>query len=209
MSVLGKNTTTFCGTRTTVLLSSIHPPVILHCAGNGGLAGVGAGLSSLLHSPGDASREAYWMNPVISKPVGSLLALTGTMAGGGGTAAGVGHGIGLRLWADASVPSPMISSSSTTPATLKPFVSCSNPHILKLLPSYCFSYCSALLMISLVSRHATCLSGRLLVTNLAGPDISAPPAGFRGKWEAACRLARLPPEFPCTDLLPAPDALGR
>src|ERR1051326_7175876 len=54
ISVLGKNTTTFCGTRTTVLLSSIHPPVILHCAGNGGLAGVGAGLSSLLHSPGDA-----------------------------------------------------------------------------------------------------------------------------------------------------------
>src|ERR1700686_1824514 len=117
MSVLGKNTTTLVGTRTTVLLSSTHPPVILHCAGKGGLAGVGAGLSSLLHSPGVASREAYWINPVMSKPVGSLLALMGTMAFGAGTAAGVGHGIGLRLWADALAPSPMISSSSTTPAT--------------------------------------------------------------------------------------------
>src|SRR5258708_32050780 len=31
----------------------------------------------------------------------------------------------------------MISSSSTTPATLNRLASCSNPRILKLLPSYC------------------------------------------------------------------------
>src|SRR5689334_23664724 len=132
------------------------------------------------------------MKPVMSKPVGSLFSRGGCIGVGAGIAAGVGHGIGFRLWADVFEPSPIISSSSTTPATLKPFVSCSNPRILKLLPSYCFSYCSALLMISLVFRPAG-LFGRLLVTNLAGPDISAPPAGFRGKWEAACRLARLPP----------------
>src|SRR5690348_13856438 len=133
------------------------------------------------------------MKPVMSKPVGSLFSRGGCIGVAAGIAAGVGHGIGFRLWADAFEPSPMISSSSTTPATLKPFVSCSNPRILKLLPSYCFSYCSALLMISLVARHANDLLWRLLVTNLVRPDISAPPTGFRGKWEAACRLARLPP----------------
>src|ERR1700704_5740533 len=101
-----------------LLFISIQPPVTLHCAGSGGLAGVGLGLSSLLHSPGAASSEAYWMNPVIWKPVGSLFSLTGCTGVGIGTAAGVGHGIGFRLWADARTPSPMISSSSTTPATL-------------------------------------------------------------------------------------------
>src|SRR5579859_2234469 len=133
------------------------------------------------------------MKPVMSKPTGSLFSLGGITGVAAGIAAGAGHGIGLRLWADAFVPSPMISSSSTTPATLKPFVSCSNPRVLLLLPSYCFSYCASLLMISLVACHANGLPGRLLVTNLVGPDISAPPTGFRGKWEAACRLARLPP----------------
>src|SRR5436305_2364357 len=175
MSTLGKNTTTFCGTRTTVLLSSTQPPVILHCAGNGGLAGVGVGLSSLLQSPGDASREAYWMKPVISKPVGSLLALTGTMAGGAGTAAGTGHGIGLRLWADAFVPSPVISSSSTTPATLNLLVSCSNPHILKLLPSL---YCNFVLLCLADVLSRSCCPARaggwveaLSVANLIGTGI--------------------------------------
>src|SRR5438874_12412305 len=137
MSTLGKNTTTFCGTRTTVLLSSTHPPVILHCAGSGGLAGVGAGLSSLLHRPGDASSEAYWIKPVMSKPVGSLLALAGTMAGAAGTAAGGGHGIGLRLWADALAPPSPTISSSTTHATSHLLAICSHPSILKTLPSVC------------------------------------------------------------------------
>src|SRR5712671_3667300 len=82
------------------------------------------------------------MNPVISKPVGLLFSLNGTTGVGIGTAAGAGHGIGFRLWADALVPSPMISSSSTTPATLNRLVSCSNPRILKLLPSL---YCSFVL----------------------------------------------------------------
>src|SRR6476646_1575816 len=126
-----------------LLLSSIQPPVILHCAGSGGLAGVGVGLSSLLHSPGVASREAYWMKPVMSKPVGSLFSRAGCTGVGAGIAAGVGHGIGFRLWADAFVPSPVISSSSTTPATLNRLVSCSNPRILKLLPSV---YCNFLLL---------------------------------------------------------------
>src|ERR1700704_5556161 len=96
-----------------LLFISIQPPVTLHCAGNGGLAGVGLGLSSLLHSPGVASNEAYWMNPVIWNPVGWLFSLTGCTGVGAGIAAGVGHGIGLRLWADVFVPSPITSSSST------------------------------------------------------------------------------------------------
>src|SRR5260221_10652217 len=129
MSVLGKSTTPLCETRIRVLLISTHPPVILHCAGKGGFAGVGAGLSSLLHRPGLASKDAYWMKPVNSIPVG-FPPRSGTIGGGGGIAAGAGHGIGLRLWADPDTPSvATISSSSTTRATLKLFISCSNPLI--------------------------------------------------------------------------------
>src|SRR5689334_21553400 len=69
------------------------------------------------------------MNPVKSKPVGSP-PRSGMIGVGAGIAAGVGHGIGLRLWADPDPPSvATVSSNSTTLATLKLFISCSNPLI--------------------------------------------------------------------------------
>src|SRR6185437_3193019 len=137
MRVFGRYRTVLCGTRIIVLLISIQPAVILHCAGKGGLAGVGAGLSSLLQRPGVASSDAYWIKPICRKPVGSP-PRAGTIGVGAGIAAGVGHGSGLRLWADAVAPIAAItSSSSTIPATLKLLIVCSNPLILKLLPSCC------------------------------------------------------------------------
>jgi hypothetical protein len=131
--------TVLCGTRIIVLLSSIQPPVILHCAGKGGFAGVAdsGGLSSLLQSPGVESSEAYWMKPICRKPVGSP-PRSGIFGVGPGMAAGVGHGTGFRLWADDVAPKAVMTrSSSTTPATLKLLIVCSNPLILKLLPSCC------------------------------------------------------------------------
>src|SRR6476661_5835603 len=94
---------------------------------------------------------------------------------GAGIAAGVGHGIGFRLWADALVPSPVISSSSTTPATLNLLVSCSNPHILKLLPSL---YCNFVLLCLADVLSRSCCPDRaggwveaLSIANLIGAGI--------------------------------------
>src|SRR5438270_7635024 len=104
-----------------------------------------------------------------------LFSRTGITGGAGGTAAGNGHGIGLRLWADAFVPSPVISSSSTTPATLNLLVSCSNPHILKLLPSL---YCNFVLLCLADVLSGSCCPDRaggwvkaLSVANLIGTGI--------------------------------------
>src|SRR5579859_4674143 len=114
------------------------------------------------------------MKPVMSKPVGSLFSRGGMIGVGAGIAAGVGHGIGFRLWADALVPSPIISSSSTTPATLNPLVSCSNPRILKLLPSYCnfVLLCLAdLLSVSCCPDRAGGWVKAVYVANLVGAGI--------------------------------------
>src|SRR6185312_7169393 len=104
-----------------------------------------------------------------------LFSRTGTIGVGAGIAGGVGHGIGFRLWACAFVPSPIISSSSTTPATLNLLVSCSNPHILKLLPSV---YCNFVLLCLADLLSISCCLGRaggwvqaLSVANLVGTGI--------------------------------------
>src|SRR5690348_3427886 len=70
--VLGITTIVPCGILISWLFTSIQPPVLLHWSGFGGLSGVGAGLSSLLHSPGVASSDAYWICPAISTPAGRV-----------------------------------------------------------------------------------------------------------------------------------------
>src|SRR6185312_689677 len=72
MKVLGITTMVPEGMRITWLLTSIQPPVLLQLSGLGGLSGVGAGLSSLLHSPGVASSDAYSICPAIQPPAGRL-----------------------------------------------------------------------------------------------------------------------------------------
>src|SRR5579871_477108 len=71
----------------------------------------------------------------------------------------------------------MISSSSTTPATLNLLVSCSNPRILKLLPSV---YCNFVLLCLADVLSRSCCPDRaggwveaLSVANLVGPGILA------------------------------------
>src|SRR6185312_7605056 len=71
-NVLGMTTMVPEGMRITWLLTSIQPPVVLQLSGLGGLSGVGAGLSSLLHSPGVASSDAYSIWPAIKTPAGRV-----------------------------------------------------------------------------------------------------------------------------------------
>src|SRR6266849_402480 len=134
-SVLGKTTTTFAGTLMATSPTSSHPPVVLHWAGKGGFAGDGLGLNT--QRPGLASSDAYCSIPVTSNATGTVCD-AGTMADGGGTAAGVGHGRGVAIsWADKLEPIADTSSRSIIPATFIFLRTCSNPLILKLLPSYC------------------------------------------------------------------------
>src|SRR5512146_3341395 len=79
--------------RITLLLICSQPPAVLQPAGVGAGAG-GAGTAGVfgLLSRGTAaagshiwSTEAYWINPISSKPVG-IVCDAGTLAGAGGTA---------------------------------------------------------------------------------------------------------------------------
>src|ERR1700761_2795297 len=74
----------------------------------------------------------------ISNPAG-MVWNAGNFAGAGGKVVGAGHVAGVATdWAARFEPIPATSSSmSMSPATFKLFCICSNPHILKLLPSYC------------------------------------------------------------------------
>src|ERR1041385_173720 len=57
-NVLGNTTIVPAGMRINWLLAWIQPPVLLQSLGSGGLSGVGAVLSSLLHRPGVGSNDA-------------------------------------------------------------------------------------------------------------------------------------------------------
>src|SRR6476469_4186703 len=136
--------------------------------------------------------------PVTSKATGTVCD-AGTTADGGGTAAGVGHVFGVgSSWAFKAEPIPATSSSeSISPATFKLLRTCSNPLILKLLPSYCgllvqlcpagaamFSSCWCPLELH---RHV-----RSVADNLVGSGIFHPHQVVqeRGNRLAAVRTAR-------------------
>src|SRR6185312_17279018 len=134
-NVFGITTTVPAGIRINSLLTSIQPPVVLQASGSGGLAGVGAGLSSLLHNPGVASNDAHWICPASRTPAGRVW-YVGSWIGAGGTVVGAGQGTGFRLCAAMLAPIATLTIRASR-ATLNILLIVSKPVILKLLPSSC------------------------------------------------------------------------